>query len=108
GRMSAPAVDPGARHDGDVGLGLRFVVQRDGSLRAHEPARTERRTQRVLDQTDGRVVRLALRLADDQLAAQQLDRLARLEHADLDQPIVLGARPAAPAYALAHGPTLAW
>jgi hypothetical protein len=37
-------------------------------------------------------VRRALRLRHDELAAEQLDPLARLEEPDLDQPVILGAR----------------
>jgi len=37
-------------------------------------------------QADGRVVRTVLRLGDDDLAAQQLDRVAGRGDADLDQP----------------------
>jgi hypothetical protein len=43
-----------------------------------------------------------LRLGDDDLAAQQLDRVSGMEHADLDQPIVLGPRPLASSHRILH------
>jgi hypothetical protein len=39
-------------------------------------------------------VRRALRLGDDELAAQQLETVLRSEHAQVDEAIVLRARPA--------------
>ena len=57
-----------------------------------------------MDETDRREVRLALRLADDELPAEKLDPVARLEDADLDEAV--GSRPAMSLDALAHASTL--
>ena len=93
GAMFPTVVTTRARHHRDVGLGLRFVVERDRPLRAHQPPRTERRSQCVFRQSDGSVMGTPLRFADDQLAAKKLDRLVLVEDADVDHAVVLRARP---------------
>src|SRR5207249_9687404 len=88
----APSVSP---HDRNVRLGLRLVVELDGALRPYEPARPQRRPECVFHQADRGVVSAPLGLAHDELASEQLERLAREENADVDQAVVLGAGPAA-------------
>src|SRR5207245_3336676 len=88
----APSVSP---HDRNVRLGLRLVVDLDGALRPYEPARPQRRPECVFHQADRGVVSAPLGLAHDELASEQLERLAREENADVDQAVVLGAGPAA-------------
>src|SRR5262245_20221222 len=80
--------------DRNVGLGLRLVVEPDGPFGSYLPPRPERRFERLRSLADRRIVRSSLRLGDDQHAADQLDVLTRLEHAELDEPVVL--RPGEP------------
>jgi len=58
-----------AWHDRDVGLRLGILIERDGALSPDRPAGVEGLAQCVLGEADGRGVRTALRLADDQGAA---------------------------------------
>ena len=70
-------------------------VQRYGELNADAPVGTERGSECLVDQLDSEGVGIALGLADDQLARKQLEPLTGLEHALVDQVVVLGPRPAA-------------
>src|SRR5262245_43811722 len=79
-------------HD-DIGLGLRFVVEGDGILQPDQPAVPEGHPEGPRREGDGRRVRRALRLGDDELAAEQLDGLVLLKEADLDQLIVFPPGP---------------
>ena len=81
-------------HHGDVRLRLRFLVQGDGKLDPHSPAGAEGGPQSVEGKLDGRRVRRPLRLPDKELAADQLDAIARPEDTAFDEPVVLQARPA--------------
>lgn len=108
GGVLAAVVTPRAGHHRNIRLGFRFLVERDEPLRPHHPTGSEGRTQRLLDETDRRVMRLTLGLGNDQLTAEQFDPVARLEHADLDQSVVFRARPSARLDTFAHGPTVAW
>lgn len=74
--MRATVVTPAARHDREVGLRLGVLVERDGAPRPNRPAGAEDLAQRILDEPDGREVRTALRLADEQGPADQLQALA--------------------------------
>jgi len=85
-----------AGHDHHVRLRLRFLVQRDGILDAHSPTRAEGDAQRVRRETDRRRVGTPLRLADDQLAGDQLDGLSGPEDAQLSEAIVFLSGPAPP------------
>jgi hypothetical protein len=85
---------PIATRHGNVRLGLRFVIELDRTLRPHQPTGWESSPERVVDQAEGGSVGAVLGLAHDQLAAQELDGLARAEDADLDQTFVFRARPA--------------
>jgi hypothetical protein len=70
----ARQIVPGrSRHDGDVRLRLRFVVQRDGKLDPHSPAGPEGGPQGAEGKLDGRRVRRPLRFPDNELATDQLD-----------------------------------
>src|SRR5213593_555300 len=93
GMLTAVAPTSAAR-DRDVGLWLGLVVELDGSLGPHQPARLERSAESVLYEPDRRVVGAVLGLALDELAAQQFEGLVRAEDADVDQALVLHAGPA--------------
>src|SRR4029453_5666424 len=66
----------------------------------------ESRVEAFLDESDGSVVRAALRLADDEPAAQELERPVSPEHPELDQAVVFLPRPPPRPDALAHGSTV--
>src|SRR6266852_3143923 len=61
-RVAVGALVP--RNHGDVGLGLRVVVERDRKLRVDLPVVAKRTAQRGQHTTDGRRVPAPLRLAD--------------------------------------------
>src|SRR5690242_2157494 len=82
-----------AAHDGDVRLWGRFIVQRQWILDADDPPRWQRCAERIARHPDARRMRAALRLRDDELSADELDRLAVLERADVDQPLIFDAAP---------------
>src|SRR5712691_2831047 len=100
--MLAAVVAPAAGHHGNVRFWLGLVVQCDRPLGSHQPSWSKGRPERVLDQPDCRVMLAALRLADDHLAAQQLDGIVGLEEAGVDQPVVLQPRPAARSERILH------
>ncbi len=85
---------PPRRH-GHVGLGFRFVVQRNGKLDADTPFCAERGSERFVDQLDGEEVGIALGLAHDELPRKQLEALARLKHTLIAQAVRFHPRPAA-------------
>src|SRR6266403_3674862 len=87
-----------ARHQEDVGLGLRGIVEGEGQLRVDLPGAANGRTEGVQHLADGRGVPAALRFTNDERAVEQLEPLARLEHAQVDQTFVLDAGPAAGAW----------
>src|SRR5882724_1630458 len=93
-RVAAAEAPPIARHDRDIGLGLRLGVELDGTLRPYEPARLQRRPESVFHEADRGVVSAAQGLAHDELAADELERLVREEDADIDQSVVLRTGPA--------------
>ena|SRR5258705_5505368 len=93
-RVCISVVTSAAGHDGDVGLWLGVVVERDGPLRANGPVRPEDLSQHVLDEPDGREVRAALWLTDEEGCADQLQALAGPEGAQVDESLVLDAGPA--------------
>ena len=92
--MSVPVVARRPGHHRHIGLGRRLLVERDGPLGAHLPAGPEGRAQRVLGQLDRREVRAALRLGDDELSTEELDRITGPKDAGLDEPVVLDTGPA--------------
>jgi hypothetical protein len=102
--MRFRVVVPGAAYDRQVGLGLRLVVEGDRHLHAHEPAGPEAGAQGVLDEAGRRRVEAADRLGDDEVSGEQLEMLARLEDAELDEAIVLGPGPAAGPRWIEHHP----
>src|SRR5690242_165598 len=93
--MLATVVFDAALYDGDVGLRLGLIIEPDRSGGADVPTVAERRLEHPGRLYHGGVVLGALRLGDDQLTADQFDVLVLAEHAELDQPIVLGAVEAA-------------
>src|SRR5256712_4231887 len=93
GMLTAVAPTSAAR-DRDVGLWLGLVVELDGPLGPHQPARLERSAESVLYEPDRRVVGAVLGLAHDELAPQELEGLVRAEDADVDQALVLRTGPA--------------
>src|SRR6266852_2344491 len=100
--MLAAVIAPAAGHHGNVRFRLGLVIQRDRPLRSHQPSWSKVCPERVLDQTDCRVMLAALRLADDHLAAQQLDGIVGLKEAGVDEPVVLQPRPAARSERIFH------
>ena len=66
------------------------------------PVWAKRASKRLFDESNGRVVWTALRLRDDERAPEQLDRIASLEDADLDQSVVFGSGPLAGAHRVFH------
>src|SRR5207245_11060406 len=82
--MAQYVVAKAAGHGGHVRFWLGLVVQSQGRLRANFPARAERQPERFLHGPDGAEVAAALWLGDDELAADELDRLTRSEEAALD------------------------
>src|SRR3989442_2726177 len=105
--MLAAVIAPAAGHHGNVRLRLGLVVQCDRALRSHQPSWSKGRPERVLDQTDCRVMFATLRLADDHLTAEQFDRIVGLEEAGVDEPVVLQPRPAARSERVFHHRTQA-
>lgn len=104
GGMRIAVVAGAAGHHGHVGLGLGFVVEGDRVLKADDPALTEGRAERIPGETNRSGVRAALGLGDDHLAADQLDRLVLVEHAQLDEPVVLVPGPASGLQRYGHRP----
>jgi len=79
-------------HHADVRL--RVIVERDRQLRIDLPGAAERVTKRGDQTTNGGGVPAALRLSHDEESVEQLEAFVRPEHTELDQAIVLDARPA--------------
>ena len=88
-------VAPGAAGHRDVGSGSESSVSAMGPWDRISQPRPSTARSASSTKADRRVVRAALGLADHQLPAEQLDRLARLEDAGLDQACVLGSGRAA-------------
>ncbi len=93
--MLPEIVTRGAADDRDVGFGLGLVVQRDRKLNPHRPAGSEGGPQHVGGQLRGYSVRRTLRLSYDQATGVKLDGRVLVEHAELDQKVVLVTRPSA-------------
>jgi hypothetical protein len=94
-RVAGAIVAGSARDDAGVGLRLGLVVERDGELGANRPALSERSSQGLLDELHRGRMRACLGLVDDQLSAEELDRLVLVEDPERDQMIILRACPAA-------------
>src|SRR5262249_23165457 len=92
GRVRRAVIGGTAWHHGQIGLGLRLLVKRYGCLESHDPSWGKNSPQRVIDSADRRRVVGTLRLGDDQLAGDQLDRGA-LERTEIHEPIVLDTPP---------------
>ena len=75
-------------------LRLRLLVQRERPLATHLPAGPERRPKRLFDRPDGREMSARPGLGHDQLATDELDPVAGLEAARLDEALVLDSLPA--------------
>ena len=65
-----------------------------GIWTSYDPPGAKAQPQRIFDQTDCGRVKSALRLADDEVAAEQLEMLSGLEDPQIDQAIVFDAGPA--------------
>jgi hypothetical protein len=83
-----------APHHGHVRVRLGLLVQRERPLATHLPARPERHPKRLFDRPDGGEMSARLRLGHDQLATDELDPVAGLEAARLDEALVLDSLPA--------------
>jgi hypothetical protein len=88
GRMFIAIVSTRSADDGQIRLGFRVVTEGHGLLVAHDPSRGDEGAQQVVDGVNRRGVITALRLRDDQLAADELHGLVD-ERAELHQSIVL-------------------
>src|SRR6266852_6558441 len=88
GWMGVPVVSRPARHDNDVGLGLRSFVESDRLFLAHIVGAAELLLERGAYQGDGRGVAPPLRLPSDEQAVEQLDPVLWAEDADVDQLLV--------------------
>src|SRR5207248_10875542 len=86
GGMRVAITGTRAPDNGDVGLRHRLRVERQRRLHPYDPARRQDGRQAVGDHSDGGDVVTTLRLGNDQLAANELDGLAR-EHAEVDEPL---------------------
>src|SRR3989442_3238443 len=91
--MGLAVVAPTAGYHGEVGLWLGFVMEVDRGADADDPVGAESVPQGLLGEADGGFVWAPLRLGDDQLAGDQLDRLVLVEDAELHEPVVLLPRP---------------
>ena len=69
------------------------VVEGEGHLRPHDEALGQHRPQRIVGGTDRGGVRTVLWLGDDELPADELDRIP-FEHSQVDESLVFDARPA--------------
>ena len=100
-------VREGPAYDRHIRLGLGLVVERDGELHPDVRGRAEGLSQGFGDELDAQRMRAALGLPDDELAAEELESLARLEDAPVDQLVVLDPFPASSAgRCRAHGQRL--
>ena len=80
-----------AADDGDVGLGLGIIIERDRNLWPHVIPATERPIERDPDAKAGGRMTAALGLAEDEAPAKELDGVVLAEDASLDQRLVLEA-----------------
>src|SRR6266545_2810339 len=92
--MSGLVVPVGSRHDHHVGFWLRLLLERDRHLNPYRPSRTEAGSQRLLDEAHSRRMEGPLRLADDEVSAEQLEMLAGPEDPRVDEAIVHDPSPA--------------
>jgi hypothetical protein len=79
--------------DGHVRLGLGCVVERDGSLDLHGPARTEREAERLSRKLDRDDVRAVPGLLEQHVPGKQLDALVGADDLGVGEPVVLDTRP---------------
>ena len=80
-------------HHGKVRLRLGFLVESDRGPGSDVPTPPERGFEDIPRQSDGGRVARALALLDDDLAADQLEALGRMEDAELAASVVLGPSP---------------
>ena len=92
--MARPVIGAPPGHHRQVGLGSGFLVESQRHLGPHEEAGGQNRPQRVIGGAHRGGVRTALGLGDDELAAEELHRIAT-KHAEIDEPLVLRAAPPA-------------
>ncbi len=79
-------------HDGEIWLRLGFCLERYRELDPHAPRRSERPLKGVQRELDGHGMTAALRLADHELPAQELETLVRMEAPASDELVMLGPR----------------
>ena len=91
-RMRLAIVDWAAGHHDEIGLRLGFVIERYGQLNSDEPPRRQDGPHGIVDRADRRGMIGAVRLGDDELTSDELERLT-LEHAEVDQSVVLHSGP---------------
>src|SRR3989442_15327457 len=106
--MSAGVVAKASGDHGHVWLRLGFFIEGHRQLCTHVPACPKGHTQSLVHGPDRRAVTASLRLGDDELTTNQLDRITGAEETALDQSVVLHALPPASfSLTLTHAPSLA-
>src|SRR5262245_20055528 len=93
--MFRRVVAEATRYHRHIRLRLGLVVDGHWALRSDLPIPAERFPQRFLHRPDGGEVTAALRLGNDDVAADQLDPVAGSDEAALDQLLVFDATPPA-------------
>jgi hypothetical protein len=88
---------PAGRH-GDIRFWFGLIIEGEGKLRLHDPALSERCSERLGDKADAGGVRRALGFTDKKYAGYQLKTLAGIERTLLDQVVILGPCPASGAW----------
>src|SRR4029453_3660976 len=107
-RVLSRVIPEAPGHHRDIRFWLGLIVECHRALPPPLPPRAECRPQPLFHRLDRSEVVGALRLRYDELAADQLDRVARLKESDRDQSIVLGPAPGMSLdLALRHAPSLA-
>ena len=82
-------------HDGEVRLWLGLCLERDRELHPHARRRPERPLKGAVRELDGDGMAAALRLADHELPAQELETLVGSKAPASDELVILGPGPGA-------------
>ena len=91
--MGGDVVAGSARHDRDVGLGLRVLTEGERCLQAWVPPWTKGRGQNLADLRDDGRMRAARWLAHDEHSVEQFQTLSD-EDAEVNEALVLRSSPA--------------